>query len=224
MILLNLEIKNKMAETFRSEYPQIAHDTLGQMSSDDIEKFFAGSNIPCEDIGLDDLPVSILETLDKQTQRGRDGRPFSELFDTVSSIQFPDGSTTYFASYLRSDNNVPDEKVVKVIDTTASETVAGDGTIVFYLPTNTSIVSGARHKMIGFPFVGTTDTLPEHRQQGLGARRLFAMNYISRKIFGLPLYSGLQPTPQAKSLWDTLVQEELATPPTEESHNRYRFI
>jgi hypothetical protein len=213
-----------MAETSKSEYPQKAYDTLEPMSRDDIEKYFAGSNIPCEDVGLDDLPASILETLDEQTQRGRDGRSLSELFDTVSSIQYPDGFTTYFASYLRSDNNVPDEKVVKVIDTNANEIVVGNGTIVFYLPTNTSIVSGARHKMIGFPFVGTTDTLSEHRQQGLGARRLFVMGYISRKIFGMPLYSGLQPSPQAKSLWDTLVQEELATPPTGETHHRYRFL
>lgn len=207
-----------------SEAPQLTPDTLKSMSYDDITEYFAGSDIPLEDISLEDLPASVLDTLDQDTQRGREGRPFHALFDTISSVKYPDGVTTYFASYSRSLNNIKDEEVVKAIDANSTGTVIGTGTIIYYSITNTSIAPIAKPRMVGFPFVGTTDTLADYRHQGLGLRRLFAMDYVSKRIFGMSLHSGLQPTPEAKSLWDNLVQKGKAVPPSDTNHQRYQFI
>lgn len=59
------------------------------------------------------------------------------------------------------------------------------------------------------PFVGYSGTEQGYRQQGLGRKRLLAMNAYAQMEWGLPLYSGDQ-NETADHVWQSLLKEGLA--------------
>lgn len=72
--------------------------------------------------------------------------------------------------------------------------------------------------------VGNTTTIDEFQKQGLGTRRLFTMNALARARFGSPIYSTSSPKPQQRSIWERLVEQEVAEKCFWEGTQRYKFI
>lgn len=73
------------------------------------------------------------------------------------------------------------------------------------------------------PIVGYTYTSKWARQQGLGTRRLFIMNTVSRLAFDSPVSSSASPRPTQRSIWEKLVEKEIAENYQWEGTPRYRF-
>ena len=73
------------------------------------------------------------------------------------------------------------------------------------------------------PFVGYTRTHESVRRQGLGMRRLLAMNGLAHAFYGLPLHSDTLVIPQAEGLWRRLAEQKYAYEYHEENCKRYAF-
>ena len=74
------------------------------------------------------------------------------------------------------------------------------------------------------PVVGFTFTAKEYRRKGIGTRRLFVMDAVSRVIFEQPLHSSTTPRLAQKSIWEKLVREEIAETHNWQGTQRYKFI
>lgn len=74
------------------------------------------------------------------------------------------------------------------------------------------------------PFVGYTTTEEGFRNKGLGSRRLFIMNALSKMLYGFPLHSDTLISEEAKRLWERLVEQGKAIKYKEGERGRYKFV
>lgn len=74
------------------------------------------------------------------------------------------------------------------------------------------------------PVVGFTFTAKPQREKGIGTRRLFIMDTLSRLVFEQPLHSSSAPRLSQKSIWERLVEQKVAEYHYFEGVQRYKFI
>ena len=74
------------------------------------------------------------------------------------------------------------------------------------------------------PVVGFTFTALKYRRNGLGKRRLQIMDAVTRSLYQDPLYSSGSPRPEQRSIWEHLVNEEIAEIVKWQETKRYKFI
>lgn len=74
------------------------------------------------------------------------------------------------------------------------------------------------------PFVGWIETEKESRREGLGRSRLRLMGAFSQALYGLPLYSDTIISPEAKLMFESLVEKGEAKKFKEGPHDRYVLL
>ncbi len=173
-------------------------------------------------VSPDEIPPAAVELFDQKSRLLTNEPGLSpQEFDLLFALKYPDGDTTFFATFKRHGLE-PDDSPVEidtlVVDIDRESGMVGRGEIRFLLP------GDVVPNMVGFPFVGMTYTEEGHTRNGLGMRRLLAMNTAAKYVYNMPLRSGLHPSPSAESLWINCVGDGLAKPPSEETNERYKFV
>lgn len=125
-------------------------------------------------------------------------------------VDHPDREKTYVVVQERM-NGVD---VTHLLDTSSTETVRGTSSFWAY--------KGPEH--VSPPYVGYTETYPDHRKQGLGKRRLVIMNAVAISLYDLPLSSANQVSDPERRIWERLVVEGKAKSYKDGEYNRYVFI
>lgn len=135
-------------------------------------------------------------------------------FEHYFIIKHSSGDRTYLAQQTKTyDTNKDTERLTYFVDMRGEEIVG-----------RSELRSNISHPdpyFIDKPFVGNTRTEERFRKQGLGRRRLLAMNAYSEAMYRLPLYSDT--LNRETSIWEVLVQEGLARKFKEGKNMRYCF-
>lgn len=106
----------------------------------------------------------------------------------------------------------PDFDIFFLEDQTEKKVKAGGGRIY--------VQSGEESEIT---VVGNTETLEKFRRQGLGTRRLFVMNALSKARYDIPISSSSNPSSFQRPIWERLVHEEYAETHVWEGTERFKF-
>jgi hypothetical protein len=139
-------------------------------------------------------------------------------FDFMCTIDCAQDSILRYVGSERKiyDTDGTDETLVNIIEVTVgSNKVLGHGEI--------RLGHSEEPFFKDKPFVGFTRTNPEFLRQGLGMRRVFAMNHLTRLLFDLPLNSSTLLSEDAARLWQRLCTDNLAESYLEGDRKRYAF-
>jgi len=177
-------------------------------------------NISFTPITADAIPSFVRDALLEIAGFNRETETDSQLasFNNLSSLQHPNGDTSYVATYVKeSDESITEEDTL-VVDINTKGDVTGAGEVRFFREFR------GMPDMVGFPFVASTMTNKDFQRGGLGERRLHTMNTASLNTYGLTLRSGTNLEPEARSIWDRLAAEGRATRLSNDTNFQYKFI
>lgn len=173
------------------------------------------------DIRPDELPMPVAEFFIRQSAHlVRSSKLPIDRFDRLMKLDDGSGSGIFFAKHDKYYDHIDaTDSVIYEVDIEPSEKrIVGYGE--FFMP-----LDGQAH----LPSVMRTRTDRKYQQQGLGTRRLLAMNAAALKLFGLPLNSDSLLSYSALHTWQRLVRLGLAEEYMYEMEGwlatpRYRFL
>jgi hypothetical protein len=178
-------------------------------------------------LNIADLPFEVLDFFENNS---RQFQLFTEYqpknFKRFMLVNYNNGDKTYIANQIKKYSsaevdNVEDlsnliEDVNYLIDYRGEENI-GHGELRYCFLNNSDVCKNK-------PFVGNTATEKKYQKTGLGLRRLFLLNALSKTLYNYPLNSDEIITDQAKNLWENLVKEGKAKKYKEEKSDRYVML
>jgi hypothetical protein len=180
------------------------------------ERKEGGDVFTFEELSVADFPQPVLELLTKRHQMESDFRGSAREETWARALKATDPKiTTFVASQLFREGDL---ELTYFIDT-LGEDIAGEGTLL-------KGVDGSINAS-GNPVPGWSDNAFDHKQQGLGERRLALMNAFSRTFYQLPLRSSPEINGKARRLWAQLAQDGRAVMLDEKDNYgfpRYEFL
>jgi len=141
-----------------------------------------------------ELPKSLKQQIEKENNCG-----------LSIKVNHQDLGTTYIAEFTGLD-------LFYLEDRNTENKYAGEGRVYVESSDESEI-----------PVVGYTYTSEKSRRLGFGTRRLFVMNALSRVKFKTPISSSGSPKPTQRSIWEKLVDEEIAEIHYWNGTQRYKF-
>lgn len=173
-----------------------------------------------------DIPRQVWRVLDLEARQfiSPDTTPDYQ-FDSLMTLHHDNEQITYFAGHDKTyPANDRTERLIYAVDTDESGHIIGNGEVRLAL-------TDTRSYFLNKPFVGNTITAEGYRRQGLGRRRLLAMNAASLFVHSLVLHSDTLRRPEASSIWRKLVKDGLAESyfepgvnPELPANSRFKFI
>lgn len=178
-------------------------------------EFFKEGDI--KELSIEDLPSDILKFFENNSAKfipPKDYEP--ENFKKFLLVNHENGDQTYIANQTKKYDNKNVEDLSYLVDYRGGDNLGHAE--LRYNPS--SDLEYFKDK----PFVGYTGTEEKYQKQGLGRRRLFLMNALAKTLYNNPVYSDTVITDEAKSLWEKLVQENLAKKIKEGNEDRYVML
>lgn len=185
------------------------------------ERFFPEGRIT--EVPINKLPPEILARFVGKNKLYVVSEHYSkERFNRFLKIDHKDGDVTWVGNYHEpapAKSNSDEEFFFLVDHKDGKET--GIGTVKYYPHVNQKYYD---HQ----PFIGNTETATDSRKQGIGMRRMLAMNALSQMEYNSPLHSGVSIEPEAESLWQKLITEGkahiLPQIPNDKFYRRERYV
>ena len=168
-------------------------------------------------ISPDKIPAEVMEYFERKSRQFIDAKDYKpNNFGAFYVVHYADGGKTFIAEQIKTyDTNHDTESLAYLVDVDG-ETQLGHGELRMN-------ISNPEKFFKDKPFVGYTKTEKTSRRKGFGRRRLLVMNAFSQMRYKLPLYSGTLIEDRAKSVWESLVKEDLAQRIREGRRRRYVF-
>jgi hypothetical protein len=179
-----------------------------------LKRFFPeGEATPTE---LVELPEDVQERLEALAMRYLSfERYVPGQFHDVQRIVIGEGDVIYAARTIKEYPEAGTEESTFVVDVKGDE-IVGHGEVRYHLTNDSGYFKDK-------PFVGFTETDGNHRREGLGERRLRAMNALAQQKYGKPIHSDTVISEEARKLWEKLVTEGRATMYKEGKHDRFIY-
>lgn len=128
-------------------------------------------------------------------------------FGFAVMLEYPDLTTSFVAQDLASE-------IIYLQDRNKQNKYLGEGQV---------FIENVEDELY-IPVVSFSYTSKKFRRRGIGTRRLTIMNSMTRLLYEEPLYSSSTPRLAQKSVWENLVEQELAEEYEFNGVRRYKFI
>jgi hypothetical protein len=128
-------------------------------------------------------------------------------FGFAIKLDHPDQTTSFVAQDLGSE-------VIYLQDRNKQNKYLGEGQV---------FIENVEDELY-IPVVSFSYTTKKFRRRGIGTRRLTVLNSVTRLLYEEPLYSSSTPRLAQRSVWENLVEQELAEIHEFKGVRRYKFV